>query len=453
MLEGRYGGLMRRWRDQATAKISAVISSRPVLAKLAANAGWQVLDRVLRMGVGVIVSVWIARALGPLEFGELNWMLALAGLMFSLTGMGLGEIMVRELVRNPDAGDELLGTGLAMQLGGGTLGMAIFFGAVMVLRPGETDILWLALAVAPMLLFQVSDILRYFYDARLESRYHVWVSGASFGVVTLARIVLLLNGAPLIAFAIVSTAEVAMAAAGMAAIYRSQGHSLGGLRVRLGRAGTLFRESWPMLLSGTAVLINMKIDAVMLGRMSGDVDVGIYTAAVRLSELWYFLPMVIAASAFPALTVVHGKDAAAESWQWRRLYALLFWMSIMAGFVASVISDPLVRQLFGADYAAAGPVLAVHIWGGVPVCIGLVWSRWMLLEGQQKIILFNQLLGAVLNVGLNLLLIPRMGVMGAAVATLLSYWISMLVSLIAYRPLVTLGHFWVVLRPWTLVVR
>lgn len=431
------------------------LAGRPVLAKILGNAGWLVFDRLMRMGVGVVVSVWIARTLGPSDFGALNWMLAMGGLFFATTGMGLNEILVRELVRDPDAADELLGTGFAMQVAGGLAGMMTMIGVVLVLRPGDGDALMLALAVAPTLVVQSSDVVRYFYEARFESRYTVWVANGAFLIVTLARVAMLLAGAPMIAFAILTTAEMAMAAVGMFAIYVSQGARQGWAlrrwRVRWQRAKTLFQASWPLMLSGAAVLINMKIDQVMLGEMTDDAAVGIFTAAVRISELWYFLPLVIMASAFPAVVAVHGKDPVAEALQWRRMYALLLWLGIAAGIVATLLSDWGVTLLYGDDYAGAGPVLAAHIWGGVSVCIGLVWSKWMLLEGRQVLILYNQLLGAALNVGFNLWLIPLMGVMGAAIATLLSYSVSMLTGMLSHRPGETFGHLWVALRPWTLI--
>jgi PST family polysaccharide transporter len=223
----------------------------------------------------------------------------------------------------------------------------------------------------------------------------------------------------------------------------------------LGRARALLRESWPLLFASIAVLINMRIDQVMLGEMAGDQiasdrAVGLYTAAVRLSEIWYFVPTVLAASAFPALIAVHGKDAAAEAWQWRRLYTLMLWLAIAAGAGTIVLAGPVINLLFGADYAEAAPILIVHIWSGVAVCVGTVWSKWILLEGRLRLTLYVQLLSAVLNIGFNLWLIPQMGALGAAIATLLSSTLSVVVSVFMHRPSVVLGHLAAALKPWRL---
>lgn len=434
--------------------LRSFLARRPALAKIISNAGWQVLDRLLRMGVGVVISVWIARALGPDDFGALNWMLALVGLFFATTTMGLNEILVRELVQRPDKAPALIGTALALQFGGALVGMAMTLGLVAVLRPGDTEAWMLALVVLPTLLMQVSDVLRYHYQALQETRFVVLVSGAAFVVVTVVRVVLLLSGAPMIAFALVTTLEMGLAGLGMVMVFAGQskarGWGLGRLRVEWGRALALLAASWPLVLTGLATLVNMKIDQVMLGQMSDDATVGIYSAAVRLSELWYFLPLVISGAAFPAIVGVYGKDEAAAGWAWRRLYASMLWLGIAAGVMASLLSGWFVPFLFGAAYAGAAPVLAVHIWAGVAVCVGLVWSKWMLLEGRQQILLVVQFGAAILNVGLNLWLIPLMGAMGAAVATLASYFVSTLVGILLHRPAETLGHLASALRPWRL---
>lgn len=430
------------------------LAGRPALAMILGNAGWQVMDRVLRMGVGVVISVWIARALGPDDFGALNWMLALVGLFFATTAMGLSEILVRELVQRPEEAPALIGTALALQFGGALAGTAMMLGLVAVLRPGDTDAFLLALVVVPTLLMQVSDVLRYHYQALQATRFTVWVSGGAFLLVTVVRVVLLLSGAPMIAFALVTTLEMALAGLGMVVVFAAQwqgrGWRLGQLRVEWARALSLLAASWPLVLSGLATLINMKVDQVMLGQMSDDATVGIYSAAVRLSELWYFLPMVISSAAFPAVVALYGRDEAAAAWAWRRLYAAMLWMGIAAGVAAALLSGWFVPLLFGPAYAEAAPVLAVHIWAGISVCVGLVWSKWMLLEGRQQTLLLVQLGGAVLNVGLNLWLIPLMGAMGAALATLASYFISALIGFLLHRPAETLGHLAAALTPWRL---
>ncbi len=437
--------------------VSAAVLRRPVLASIARNAGWQVSDRLLRMGVGVFVSVWIARALGPADFGALGWMQALAGLFLALTSLGLGEIMVRELVRAPDDAPELMGTALAMQLVGGSIGYGLLILTVLLLRPGEGDTLLLALVLGIGLVAQASDVVRYWHDARLESRYAIWVTNGVFVLVSAVRVALLLAGAPLIAFAVMISVEAVLTAAALLVLQqrRRGGMQPGGMqqvgmhwRPRLARASALLRESWPLLFASIAVLINMRIDQVMLGAMSSETAVGLYTAAVRLSEIWYFVPMVIIASAYPALVAVHGKDERAEAWQWRRLYALMFWMALAAGVGASLLAGPVVVMLFGSDYAAAGDVLEVHIWSGLAVCVGSVWSKWMLLEGKLRMTLFVHVVSAALNIGCNLWLIPDYGAMGAAIATLVASLLSAFIGFFLHRPAVVFGHLAAAIMPW-----
>ncbi|MBB6226564.1 PST family polysaccharide transporter [Polymorphobacter multimanifer] len=437
-------------RKRLGAGLSAAVARRPVLASIARNAGWQVSDRVLRMGVGVFVSVWIARTLGPADFGALGWMQALAGLFLAVTSLGMAEIMVRELVRAPEDAPELMGTALAMQLAGGSIGYGLLIITVMLLRPGDGDTLLLALVLGIGLVAQASDVVRYWHDARLESRYAIWVTNGVFAVVSLVRVALLLAGAPLLAFAIMISVEAVLTAAALLVLQSRRQGGLFQWKPRLARARRLLGESWPLLFASIAVLINMRIDQVMLGEMASNTAVGLYTAAVRLSEIWYFVPMVIVASAFPALVAVHGKDERAANWQWRRLYALMFWMALAAGMGASVLARLVVTLLYGADYAGAGAVLEVHIWSGLGVCLGAVWSKWMLLEGKLRLTLFVHVMSAVTNIGCNLWLIPDYGAMGAAMATLIASLLSAFMSFFLHRPSVVFGHLAAAIMPWRL---
>ncbi len=402
------------------------------------------------MVLGLFVSVWIARALGPDAFGTLNWMLALVGLLSALTSLGLNELVVRELVRTPEDAPEILGSALALQLLGGSLGFGLLLVLVSQLRPADGESMALAVVLGVQLLALSADVVRYQFEARLENRYLIWAGWLVFAAITAGRVALLLAGAPMIAFAVMIGLEFILMAvtAFVLAVWRNRG--TGRWRARGARALSLLKESWPMLFAGIAVLINLRVDQIMLGDMRGDGEVGIYSAAVRVSELWYFLPVVIAGSAYPALVALHGRDAAAEAARWARLYAAMLWLAVAAGVVASLTAGWGVRLLFGAPYAAAGPVLALHIWAGIPVCLGLVWSKWMLLHNKQRLTLAMQLGGAALNVGLNLWLIPEFGAMGAALATLGSYFIGMIFGFLLFRPSQTFGYLSLALRPWRL---
>jgi PST family polysaccharide transporter len=159
----------------------------------------------------------------------------------------------------------------------------------------------------------------------------------------------------------------------------------------------------------------------MLGQMVGDEAVGIYSAAVRISEVWYFIPMMIVASVFPAILEAKKRSEAQYYQRFQHLYDLMVWLSVAVALPMTFLSTPIVTLLFGESFSASGTVLAIHIWAAVFVFLGVASSKWFLAENRQMLNFQRTALGAVVNVILNFLLIPDFGPIGAAIATVVSY--------------------------------
>lgn len=415
------------------------------------NIAWLLSDRAVRMGVGLLVGIWVARYLGPGDFGLLNFSLALVALFTTVAGLGLNDVVVRDLLRQPEQDGEILGTAMALQAVGGAIAFALAVATVMVLRPADPAAWAVTALCALALLGQCGDTIRSLFEARVLSRNVVIVANATFGVITIGRIAGIVTGQPLPWFAFLSGIEMLLTTVAlMVMVRRSRGPAATGKwRATRERAVRLLRVSWPLALSGIAIILNMRIDQVMLGQMLGDDAVGLFSAAVRVSEVWYFIPVAIVASVFPA--IARETDTVRQARRWQQLYAAMLWISVAAAVFATVFGDLVIRLLYGASFAAAGQVLVIHIWSGVNVALGLVWSRWIILENRPRLALLVQSMGAVLNIGLNLILIPRYGILGAALATLASYWISGLLSYAIHKPRVTLGYLLPALTPWRLL--
>jgi PST family polysaccharide transporter len=168
-------------------------------------------------------------------------------------------------------------------------------------------------------------------------------------------------------------------------------------------------------------MLYMRIDQVMLGQMLGDHAVGIFSAAVRVSELWYFVPMAMLSAVTPALTAAHHAEEQDYRRKLMRFIGLMFWMGVAVAVVLMLASGPLIRLLYGSAYSEAAPVLAIHAWAGVFASVGVATSPWFVNRGLLKLKMVYTLIGAFANVALNSLIIPRFEVVGAAVSTLISY--------------------------------
>ncbi len=415
------------------------IAHRPNLLKIVDNIGWLFFDRLLRMGVGLLVGVWLARYLGPQQFGLLSFATAFIGLFGAVAGLGLQSIVVRDIVRDPTCKEETLGTAAVLQLAGGVLAYGLILGTIFWLRSEDALAKWLVTILGSMMLFKASEVAMYWFESQVLSKYTVWVQNGSFLVFAAVKVALILGNAPLLAFAWATVAEAAFVALLLLAMLGVHGPGLRKLTVSLARAKVLLADSWPLLLSGIAIAVYVKVDQIMLGQMLGNEAVGIYSAATRISEVWYFTIGLVLASVFPNLTMHHSLNSATLPTRFVQAYRVMFFLSISAAMILTLFSDFLVKILFGNEYSGAELVLSIHVWAGINVAVGSVWSYWLLLENRLKIGMYSHFIGGAVNVLLNYFLIPAYGAAGAAVATLISYWLSAFVAYSLHKPRQTFG--------------
>jgi O-antigen/teichoic acid export membrane protein len=404
------------------------------------NATWLLAEKIVRYGGGAVLTIWISRYLGPAAFGVLSFSLALASLFTGLGSLGLESISVRELVKSPDAAPEILGSGLALRLAGGGALIAAAFAAAVALRPADPLAQQMTVIVAGGLALGAFEVSDWWFQSKVLAGPAVVARTVSFALAAALRILLLLRGAPIVAFAWAWFAEAALTAAMLAIAYRMRGGALSLWRVRFERMKSLWRDSAPVALSSVATLVYMRIDQVMLGRMLDDTEVGRYSVAVRVAELWYFVPIAIVSSVLPAVVQARAAGDAPFFALLQRLYSTVALISYAFALPMTLLATPLVRLLFGASYQAAGPVLAVLVWGGLFTSLGVARSAFLTAMNWTRTHLFTVATGAVLNVALNLVLIPRWKGMGAAVASCIAYWWVAHGSCFVYRPLRKTGR-------------
>lgn len=408
------------WIKMLPVFVRSRLEGRQNLQKIIGNTGWLVADKVLRMGVGLFVSVWVARYLGPTQFGLLNYATAFVALFSCLATLGLDGITVREIVREPEHKDEILGSAFVLKFSGGIIMLVVTCIIISLLRPEDSISRWLVGIIAAGTIFQSVDVIDFWFQSQVASKYTVIARNTAFLLVALLKVILILVGASLVAFALAGVVEIVIAAVGLMIVYRLHGNRLKAWRGSYLWTGRLLKDSWPLILSGLSVAVYMKIDQVMLGDMAGNQAVGIYSSATRLSEIWYFVPMVIVSSVFPAVIQAKEKDEGLYYRRMQRLFSLMAALSISIAVPMTFVSNWVVVTLFGNGFASAGPVLAIHIWASLFVFFGVAQGSWDLAENLTTLALFRIASGAILNIALNLFLIPAYGAMGAAVATVIS---------------------------------
>jgi len=401
------------------------LHGRVQLQKILSNIVWLSMDRVLRLGITAVVGVWMARYLGPEQFGLLNYAAAFVALFTPLATLGLDSILVRDILGDDEATRHVtLGTAFAMRCAGSVAGALGATALISFTRPGDQFTLVLVLLSALGMFALAFDVIDLWFQSQVKVKFAVYAKNGAFLVMSAVRVALLLMRAPLIAFAAATLAELLLGAAALVYMYHRRGQHMRTWRVRVDRALLFLHDGWPLAFATLGTILYMRIGQVMLGDILTDREVGEYSVAIRLAEAWYFLPVAITASVFPSILAAKRTDAVQYARRMKILYGALSAIALAVAIPTSFFAQAIVTVLFGAQYAAGGPVLAIYVWASLPVFLGIASSQYLIAENRTGVALFRTITGSVVNIVLNLALIPQFGTTGAAVAALIAYTIA-----------------------------
>ena len=391
--------------------------------KYFANSSWLFFERIIRILISFVVTIFVVRYLGPKEFGLYSYVISFAWLFASLSSVGLESISTREIVKHPEQRDEINGTVFYLRLAGGAIAfVAIGVTLAIVGEEKYTSILILIFSLS--FIFQAFSVIEYYFRGLVKAKYNAYALSASVIISSGLKVLFIVQKASLIYFVVAATAEYVFLAIGLVIVYQQNNLSIFSWKYSKVLASSLLKDSWPLALSGIVVMIYMRIDQVMIKNMMNDEAAGYYAAAVRLSEAWYFIPVTLCNSIFPA--IVNAKNISERIYNDRmqKLYDLLTWLAIAIAVPVTIFSAQIINLLFGNEFSPASPVLTIYIWAGVAVFLGVASSQYLINENLTMLSFFRTFIGMILNVVLNFIFIPMYGIIGSAIATLISYTAS-----------------------------
>jgi O-antigen/teichoic acid export membrane protein len=402
---------------------------------LQARATAMLGDKLVKLAAGAVLTVFVARMLGASELGIYSIVMAWSAFLVPMTSMGLNNVVVRQMVKYDSGHDAMtmlysaVSIRLALGLVGGSLMLLAFYLLYPAMFSGNIAIaipvLFLLQAFFGLLLFEF--YLNYQGTFRTTAYIKSFISLASFGV----KLTLLYSGFGIASLLLMTGIEFLLVGVAQYLIYlrKQQPFKAGdtpwpGYHPRwfnVAQAKALFKRASWLWLSGIVSVIYLKIDIVMIGAIAGTEQAGIYAAASRLSELWYVFPATLAARYYPDMLKAHQQGWTPYYLKLRRFAGLFFSAALAIAVVMSLAAPWIISLLFGDSFASAVEVLRIHIWAGCFIFVRYLISQHLLITEQEPLSLLSHGIGAILNVGLNLWLIPTMGIVGAAWATLISY--------------------------------
>lgn len=396
------------------------------------SLSWLGLEQLLSNGLNVVVVILIMRQLGPGDYGQLSYLTSLALLLGAVSRLGLDAVTVRRLAVDGGQQQQLLDTVVGLR-GGAALLAFLAFAAQVERTPGSE--LVSGLLVAASLLFMPADVINQVFVAQLRSRPMALLRMGSKVTIMGLKGGMLACHAPLVGFALVYTLEFALQAVSMARVARVSGVRLGVRHFSPALARELLCESWPLLLASMMAAIYVRIDQVMLTRMVGPAANGTYAAATKFADVASMLPFILLTTVFPLMARL--KERSDEQFRVcsQGLFTLMGVLAMAIALGTSLASGFIGARILGGAFSGLPLILSIHVWSLVFTCFESVRGRCLMLQGLARYQALTGALGAVVNIGLNLVLIPSHGGVGAAIATLISYAVATYLSGFAFRPL------------------
>ena len=393
--------------------------------RLIANLNWLLLDNIFRLVGGVLVGIWIARYLGVEQYGLLSYVLAFVSPFGAVAKLGFDRVVVRDLVRQPDKAGEILGTIFWLKLAAGIVAFSFSIAIAWYTKSGDTQFVFLVAVIAVGMLFNAADSYDIYYQVHLKSKRVVVPRSIAFLIFTAYKCALIIGEFPIEYIAAAYGLELAFGGLLVAwNYYCDRGVDKMPWRFDKTVCLSLLKDGWPLILTSALVMLHTRVDQIMIGNMLDAAAVGLFSVAVRLSEIWLFVPMLLVQSVTPHLLRIREGNEARYHARMIQLYSIMFWSGIFVAVLATLYGEHLIVLLFGEEYRSAFIPLAWIIWAGVFKSQGVAASIWMVGENTQKYRLIINLIAVAMNIALNLILIPEYGMLGAAVASLLSIGIS-----------------------------
>src|SRR5260221_1391042 len=387
------------------------------------NAFWLIFEKGFSLFVGLVVAISVARYLRPESYGLLNYSLSFVSIFSAFSTLGVDQIIVRELAKEPAKKDELLGTGFIIKVAGSVL-MIVVMIAVMVFMNHNAFTNTIIMIIGMAEIFKGFEVINYVIQSQVMSKFVVQVQlGINF-LISLSKIGLVLIHAPLIWFAIIVVLGSILNAAGFVYAYQAREGTPWIWSFQKKVALNLLSESWPLALYGVALNIQARIDQVMLGNMMNNYEVGQYSVALKFIEIFGFVPVVLMNTFMPPIT--KAKAAASELYQSRlvNLYRLMFLAFLVVGVPIYLFSKDVIVLLYGREFGAAGYLLSLFSLRLFFSNMGVGKSVFIVNESLFKYSLLTVIIGAIANISLNYFLIPLYGPRGAIIASMLSFTIS-----------------------------
>lgn len=397
------------------------------------NATWIVTCRIVQSLISLLIGTISARYLGPSNYGLISYASSLVAFVLPLAQLGMRNILVEQIISHPEREGKTIGTSLIMSM---TSSMVCILGCisfVSIVNVGEKDTMIVCALYSITLFFQMSEMIEYWYQAKLLSKYTAVVALVAYTLVALYRVFLLIAQKSIYWFALTNALDYLLITVALLVLYRK----LGGQRLSFSFdiAKELFSVSKYYIVSGMMTTIFSQTDKIMIKMMVGNAENGYYSIAATCAALSGFVFTAVIDSMRPLILDSKNRGEDQFHKNMSRLYSVIIYMGVIQSVVLTLFAKPIVLLLYGEAYSPSIEILQIITWYSAFSYMGSVRNIWILAESKQKHLWKINLSGAVLNVVGNFILIPILGASGAAIASVATQCFTNFVLCLIMKPI------------------
>lgn len=406
------------------------IKSRPEVLKLIRNMAWLFFDNFFRIAVGLLLGVWVARHLGPASFGQLSYVTAYVGIFAVGVGLGLQNVVIRDVLRKQDKKEEILGTAIALQIIAGVVIYASMICIVTFYGNESSLIKYLILILGVTLTLKFTDVITYWFESQVESRYIVFVQNGAFAIFSLIKIMLIILDMDVIAFVVTMLMEALLISVCLIYVFHKHALKIRNLKVKIEMARLLIRNSWPLLLTSIFLIIQARVDQIFLAEIIGVSELAYYSVALRIIETAAMVTMILKSTFMPSICEAQNHNKAMYEKKLIEFSKINSLIGILICVILAIFSDHIVLMLFGNDFAPAGALMSLMTVRLFFAHIGVSRSIYLLNDNLLLYSAISMFVCMLINLTANYILIPRHGAIGAAWASIISFPIAIVLDLI-----------------------
>lgn len=418
-------------------KIISKLNLTPTKEKVVRNVVWAVIGKVVTLLGGLLVGIFVARYLGPEQYGLMNYVMSYVALFQVLAYFGMDQIEIREESKSPEERDKIIGTAFALKLGFAVITIGLVCLTAWLFE-ADSFTQWMIMLYSLSMIMNSLGVIRNYFTSLVWNEYIVKTEISRTLIGAGVKVALLLLHAPLVWFIAATLFDTILIAGGYLVSYRSKIDSIRKWRFDKETAKYLIKQSFPLLLSGAAVVIYQKIDQVMLGNMLNKEAVGYYSVAGKFVEICIFIPTVLSQTITPSLVKNHASDKNEYQKNAQLFMNISIWGTILICVIISLLASPLIRYSFGSQYVPSIILLQIMVFKVVGYAHAQVTGVMIIIENKQSLVVLRNVIGCVSAIGLNLILIPKFGIIGAAISSVFTAFCTGVLShkiIPIYRPI------------------